>query len=123
MAFPHRFKVRLTRENCREAPDGVAWKSCRGNRRWLTYARLDENRRPGPGGLLASERNLAAQPLNHACALADPHDKIEITRLELIPVNSPRSIFVKVQPVDFKNVCLWCREGGSNPHAPKGGGF
>ena len=50
----------------------------------------------GVGGLLASERNLAAQPLNHACALADPRDEIKMTGLEIIPVNSLRSIFVKM---------------------------
>jgi galactonate dehydratase len=59
-------------------------------RTWMKTAAM------GLGGLLASERNLAAQPVNHACALADPRDEIKITSLEIIPVNSLRSIFVKM---------------------------
>ena len=63
-------------------------------RTWMKTAAM------GMGGLLASERNLArnlaAQPVNHACALADPRDEIKITKLEIIPVNSLRSIFVKM---------------------------
>jgi galactonate dehydratase len=50
----------------------------------------------GLGGLLASERNLAAQQVNHGCALADPRDEIRITGLEVFPVNSMRTIFVKM---------------------------
>ena len=42
-------------------------------RTWMKTAAM------GMGGLLASERNLAAQPVNHACALADPRDEIKIT--------------------------------------------
>src|ERR1700727_1643731 len=59
-------------------------------RPWMKTAAM------GLGGLLARERNLAAQPVNHACALADPRDEIKITGLEIIPVNSLRSIFVKM---------------------------
>ena len=59
-------------------------------RTWMKAAAM------GLGGLLASERNLAAQPVNHACALADPRDEIKITGLEIIPVKSLRSIFVKM---------------------------
>ena len=62
----------------------------RSRRTWMKAAAM------GVGGLLASERNLAAQPVNHACALADPRDEIKITGLEIIPVNSLRSIFVKM---------------------------
>ena len=50
----------------------------------------------GLGGLLASERNLDAQQANQSRALADPRDEIKITSLEIIPVNSLRSIFVKM---------------------------
>jgi galactonate dehydratase len=52
----------------------------------------------GMAGLLATERlgHAAAAPLNSARALADPRDAIKITRLEIIPVNSLRSIFVKL---------------------------
>jgi galactonate dehydratase len=50
----------------------------------------------GMAGLLAGERNAAAAPVNAARALADPRDPIIITRLEIIPVNSLRSIFVKM---------------------------
>jgi len=59
-------------------------------RTWMKTAAM------GLGGLLASERNLAAQPVNYATALADPRDEIKITGLEIIPVNSLRSIFVKM---------------------------
>src|SRR6202012_5109941 len=59
-------------------------------RTWMKTAAM------GLGGLLARERNLAAQPVNHGCALADPRDEIKITGLEIIPVNSLRSIFVKM---------------------------
>lgn len=59
-------------------------------RTWMKTAAM------GLGGLLTSERNLAAQQVNHACALADPRDEIKITGLEVIPVNSLRTIFVKM---------------------------
>ncbi len=59
-------------------------------RAWMKTAAM------GLGGLLASERNLAAQQHNNARALADPRDEIKITGLEIIPVNSLRSIFVKM---------------------------
>src|SRR5690242_17783059 len=59
-------------------------------RTWMKTAAM------GLGGLLASERNLAAQQVNHGCALADPRDEIRITGLEVIPVNSLRTIFVKM---------------------------
>jgi len=57
-------------------------------RKWMVLASL------GMGGLLASERKAAAQPT--ARALADPKSAIKITRLEIIPVHSLRSIFVKM---------------------------
>jgi galactonate dehydratase len=51
----------------------------------------------GMAGLLATERlGHAASPLNSVRALADPRDAIKITQLEIIPVNSLRSIFVKL---------------------------
>jgi galactonate dehydratase len=50
----------------------------------------------GMTGLLAAERDAAAQPLDTARALADPRGAIKITRLEIIPVHSLRSIFVKM---------------------------
>jgi galactonate dehydratase len=52
----------------------------------------------GMAGLLATERlgHAAAGPLNSGRALADPRDAIRITQLEIIPVNSLRSIFVKL---------------------------
>lgn len=43
-------------------------------RTWMKSAAM------GLGGLLASERNLAAQPVNHAFALADPRDEIKDNR-------------------------------------------
>ena len=49
----------------------------------------------GMGGLLAAER-ANAQPVNPSRALADPRSAIKITRLEIIPVHSLRSIFVKM---------------------------
>ena len=45
-------------------------------------------------GLLASERAGFAQPSSRA--LADPRSAIKITTLEIIPVHSLRSIFVKM---------------------------
>jgi galactonate dehydratase len=63
----------------------------KANRRhWMKLASL------GMGGLLAAERNAKAQPVNASRALADPHSAIKITRLEIIPVHSLRSIFVKM---------------------------
>src|SRR3954467_8607664 len=59
-------------------------------RRWMKLASL------GMGGLLAAERETRAQPVNSARALADPKAPIKITRLEIIPVHSLRSIFVKM---------------------------
>jgi galactonate dehydratase len=50
----------------------------------------------GMGSLLAAERNASAQPVNTSRALADPRSAIKITRLEIIPVHSLRSIFVKM---------------------------
>src|SRR4051812_26101889 len=58
-------------------------------RHWMALASL------GMGGLLAAERNAAAQPVNSR-ALADPRAALKITRLEIIPVHSLRSIFVKM---------------------------
>ena len=48
----------------------------------------------GMGGLLAAERAGAQAPTSRA--LADPRSPIKITRLEIIPVHSLRSIFVKM---------------------------
>lgn len=67
----------------------------RANRRhWMQIASL------GMGGLIASERAMMAdakaQPINTSRALADPRSPIQITRLEIIPVHSLRSIFVKM---------------------------
>jgi len=59
-------------------------------RHWMKLASL------GMGGLLAAERNASAQPINTSRALADPKSAIKITRLEIIPVHSLRSIFVKM---------------------------
>ena len=62
----------------------------KANRRhWMKLASL------GMGGLLAAER-ANAQPVNSSRALADPRSAIKITRLEIIPVHSLRSIFVKM---------------------------
>jgi galactonate dehydratase len=46
--------------------------------------------------LLAGERTARAQPVNTSRALADPRAALKITRLEIIPVNSLRTIFVKL---------------------------
>jgi galactonate dehydratase len=59
-------------------------------RHWMALASL------GMGGLLAGERKSMAQPVNAGRALADPRSAIKITRLEIIPVHSLRSIFVKM---------------------------
>jgi galactonate dehydratase len=58
-------------------------------RHWMALASA------GLGGLLAAER-ATAQPINTSRALADPRSAIKITRLEIIPVHSLRSIFVKM---------------------------
>ncbi|MES2472452.1 MAG: galactonate dehydratase [Pseudomonadota bacterium] len=51
----------------------------------------------GMAGLLAVERAPAsAQPVNAARAMVSPRDAIKITRLEIIPVNSLRTVFVKM---------------------------
>ena len=57
-------------------------------RDWMAMASL------GLAGLLASERAAPAQPSSRA--LADPRSPIKIVRLEIIPVHSLRSIFVKM---------------------------
>ncbi len=59
-------------------------------RHWMKLASL------GMGGLLAAERDAKAQPINTSRALADPRSPIKITKLEIIPVHSLRSIFVKM---------------------------
>src|ERR1700704_4368788 len=59
-------------------------------RHWMAVASL------GMAGLLASERKGAAQPINTSRALADPRSPIKITKLEIIPVQSLRSIFIKM---------------------------
>jgi galactonate dehydratase len=58
-------------------------------RAWMKTAAM------GMGGLLAAERANAA-PAPGSKALADPRDPILIARLEIIPVQSLRSIFVKM---------------------------
>ena len=50
----------------------------------------------GMAGLLAAERAPQAQPINNARAQVSPRDTINITGLEIIPVHSLRSIFVKM---------------------------
>jgi galactonate dehydratase len=57
-------------------------------RHWMALASL------GLGGLLTAERKAQAQPTSRA--LADPRSAIKITKLEIIPVQSLRSIFVKM---------------------------
>jgi len=59
-------------------------------RHWMGLASL------GMGALLAAERDAKAQAINTSRALADPKSAIKITRLEIIPVHSLRSIFVKM---------------------------
>jgi galactonate dehydratase len=59
-------------------------------RHWMALASL------GMSGLLAGERKAVAQPINNSRALADPRSAIKITKLEIIPVQSLRSIFVKM---------------------------
>ena len=52
----------------------------------------------GMTGLLASERLLrgAQAPAPTSRALVDPRSAIKITKLEIIPVNTLRTIFVKM---------------------------
>lgn len=54
----------------------------------------------GVAGLLAAERAEAAAPARGSSlptrALADPRSPVKITRLEIIPVNSLRTIFIKM---------------------------
>lgn len=50
----------------------------------------------GMAGLLASERTLSAQPVNTSRAQVDPRSALKITKLEIIPVHSLRTIFVKL---------------------------
>ncbi|HRI79233.1 MAG TPA: galactonate dehydratase [Cyclobacteriaceae bacterium] len=51
----------------------------------------------GMGGLiLAEQASGATQPLNDDWALINPKDPIKITKLEIIPVHSCRTIFVKM---------------------------
>ena len=58
-------------------------------RRWLATMTA------GMAGLLAAERQVhAATP--GAGARIDPRDDLKVTRLEIIPVNSLRSIFVRM---------------------------
>ncbi len=60
-------------------------------RRWFN------NVTAGMTGLLASERLVRAQaPPPTSRALADPRSAIKITRLEIIPVNTLRTVFVKM---------------------------
>src|SRR5690349_14458739 len=59
-------------------------------RNWLKTTSL------GMAGLLAGERATLAQPVNTSRALADPRAALKITKLEIIPVNSLRTIFVKL---------------------------
>ncbi len=71
--------------------DGDAGQMNGMNRRhWMGLASL------GMGALLAAERDAKAQAINTSRALADPKSAIKITRLEIIPVHSLRSIFVKM---------------------------
>ncbi|HVZ27555.1 MAG TPA: galactonate dehydratase [Rhizomicrobium sp.] len=58
-------------------------------RAWMKTAAM------GMGSMLAAERANAA-PVNTSRALADPRDPIIISKLEIIPVQSLRSIFVKM---------------------------
>jgi galactonate dehydratase len=64
----------------------------------MTASRRDwlKNMTLGMSGLLAAERQAAAQPLPTSRALADPKSALTITKLEIIPVQSLRSIFVKM---------------------------
>lgn len=62
-------------------------------RHWMGAASL------GMAGLLANERAITdaeAQPVNTSRALIDPRAAIKITKLEIIPVQSLRTIFIKM---------------------------
>ena len=60
-------------------------------RHWMALSSL------GMGGLLASERKSFAQPpVNTNAAMVEPGKPIKITRLEIIPVQSLRTIFIKM---------------------------
>jgi galactonate dehydratase len=60
-------------------------------RHWMAVASL------GMGGLLAAERKAFAQPPRNTNAMmVEPGKPIKITKLEIIPVQSLRSIFVKM---------------------------
>ena len=59
-------------------------------RHWMALASL------GMGGLLASERKGFAQPAATNAAMVEPGKPIKITKLEIIPVQSLRSIFIKM---------------------------
>src|SRR3954464_2937237 len=59
-------------------------------RHWMALASL------GMGGLLASERKAAAPPINESLAMVEPGKPMKITKLEIIPVHSLRSIFIKM---------------------------
>src|SRR3954467_7737097 len=59
-------------------------------RHWMALASL------GMGGLLASERKAAAQPINESLAMVEPGKPMKVTKLEIIPVHSLRSIFIKM---------------------------
>ena len=50
----------------------------------------------GMGGLLASERKGVAQPINESLAMVEPGKPMKVTKLEIIPVHSLRSIFIKM---------------------------
>ena len=60
-------------------------------RHWMALASM------GMGGLLASERKSFAQPpANTNAMMVEPGKPIKITKLEIIPVQSLRSIFIKM---------------------------
>jgi galactonate dehydratase len=60
-------------------------------RQWFT------NVTAGMTGLLASERLVRAQSASPTSrAMADPRSAMKITRIEIIPVNTLRTIFVKM---------------------------
>jgi galactonate dehydratase len=64
-------------------------------RNWLKYLTA------GMGGILLSENQAIAKsptghPINQSLALIAPRDNIKITKLEIIPVHTCRTIFVKM---------------------------
>src|ERR1043165_7513974 len=59
-------------------------------RHWMGLASL------GMGGLLASERKGVAQPINESLAMVEPGKPMKVTKLEIIPVHSLRTIFIKM---------------------------